>query len=339
MRRTAILATLLAAACLLPLCACDTTSQDAPEAQQSSSEQIEILDKTGEETEPEQEPNAENAPEAQTDPEPEPEAEPEPEPEPELEPFDTTAPVTTATSAGGVTVTAPDGFLDTLAFKSVEEEILALTESGYHVGVVMRDLATGNEITYNTDERLYPASSIKATFCASVCEKNGGSAGMASTMERCLVDSSNEDFEALINTFGLSVHSSWLQAHGATAAAQDAAWWYYPEISAGELASAWQEIYRYGTSGEAGAGELTGYLARTNSSPIGNLLREKCAVWSKPGWFPDNGELVATNDAGVVFSESGPYVMVIMTTMSSNLDGLLPLIEALDTAHATMCGA
>ena len=93
-----------------------------------------------------------------------------------------------------------------------------------------------------------------------------------------------------------------------------------------------------GTSGEAGGAELAGYLARTNYTPAGALLRDECEVWAKPGWFPDNGELVATNDAGVVFSESGPYVFAVMTDMSANLDGLTPLIDALDAAHDVMCG-
>lgn len=325
MRRTHIIAVLLAAMCLLPICACSQEPKAAPEEQDAP--RVEVYDRTADEPEPEPEPEVE------------PEPEPEVEPEPEEPPFDTTAPVTTTTSQSGVSVTAPEGFLDTLAFAEVDAQIAALTEDGYHVGVVMRDLTTGNEIAYNTGERLYPASSIKASFCAMVCENNGGAGSMSATVEDCLVNSSNEAFETLINTYGLYAHAAWLQAHGAPEAAEDADYWYYPNISAGELAAVWEEIYRYGTSGEAGGDELAGYLARTNSSPIGELLREKCDVWSKPGWFPDNGELVATNDAGVVFSESGPYVMVIMTTMSSNLDGLLPLIDALDAAHATMCGA
>ena len=343
MRRTVILAPLLAAACLLPLCACGETSQNTPNPQQqNASEQVEVLDRAGEkddeseaeaEDEPTQEPDAENAPEAEADPEP------EPEPEPADANFDATAPVVTSTSESGISVTAPNAFLATSAFAQVEDKISALVASGYHVGVVMRDLTTGNQITYNTDERLYPASSIKAPYCAMVCETNGGSGAMSQTMENCLVNSSNEDYEALINAYGMPAFGAWIAEHGAPEASADGSIWWYPEISAGELAALWEEIYRYGTSGEAGGAELAGYLARTESSPIGDTLRETCEVWSKPGWFPDNGELVATNDAGVVFSESGTYVMVIMTSMSSNLDGLVPLVEALDNAHSVMCRA
>ena len=78
----------------------------------------------------------------------------------------------------------------------------------------------------------------------------------------------------------------------------------------------------------------------TNSSPIGAELRDTCEVWSKPGWFPlDDNNIPATNDAGVVFSDTGAYVLVIMTDISSDLDALRPLVRALDAAHETMCGS
>lgn len=265
-------------------------------------------------------------------------AEPESEPQPAEPAFDASAPVVSETSPSGVSVTAPEGFLSTDAFARVETEISALTSAGHHVDVVLYDLSTGSSVIYNADERLYPASSIKALYSAMVCETSGGSGGMADVMERCLVDSSNEDYEALIDAYGMTAFGAWLRAHDAVEAADDGSVWYYPYISAGELASCWREIYRYGTSGEAGGAELSGYLARTNYTPMGALLRGECEVWAKPGWFPDNGELVATNDAGVVFSESGPYVFVVMTDLSADLDGLTPLLAALDEAHEVMCG-
>ena len=276
-----------------------------------------------------------------TDPVAEPAAEPEPAPEPEPTEAEllTDAPVVSATSESDVSVTAPDGFLATEAFAQLDAEIAALRNQGYSVGVSLVDLQTGRSISYNADERLYPASSIKALYCAMVCETSGGSGGMADVMERCLVDSSNEDYEALIGAYGMPAFGAWLGAHGATEAAYDGSIWYYPDISADELAACWQEIYRFGTSDEAGGAELAGYLARTNYTPAGALLRDECEVWAKPGWFPDNGELVATNDAGVVFSESGPYVFVVMTDLSADLDGLTPLLAALDEAHDVMCGS
>ena len=265
---------------------------------------------------------------------------PAPEPEPPAEPepaFDASAPDVTAAGATGLTATAPEGFLATRAFAQVETEIQALTDRGVSVGLSLTDLECGRSLAYNADERFYPASSIKALYCTMVCETQGGPGTLAGQMEQCLVNSSNEDYEALIDTYGMRAFGSWLAAHGAPTAAADGSYYYYPWISAGELATAWQEIYRYGTSGEAGSAELVSYLSCTSTTPTAELLRETCDVWSKAGWFPATEDgLDASVDAGVVFAESGTYVLAVMTDMSSNLEGLKPLIGALDAAHATL---
>ena len=72
-------------------------------------------------------------------------------------------------------------------------------------------------------------------------------------------------------------------------------------------------------------------LAATNYTALGALLRDECEVWAKPGWYP-------TDDAGVVFSDCGTYVIVVMTDMNSDLRGLLPLVDALNAAHGALCG-
>lgn len=249
------------------------------------------------------------------------------------------ASVTTVTTPAGVTATAPEGFVDTPSCERLDQAVLDVEGKGYKLGFVLVDLETGRSLSRNADERLYPASSIKAAYCAMVMEGNGGAGGMSATVEDCLVNSSNDAFHALIDTYGLSSYGSWLQAHGAPAAGGDAYVYYYPWISANELASVWEEIWRFGTSGQPGGAELAGYLARTNHTPMGGLLRGSYEVWSKPGWYPDDGTgLSATNDAGVVFSDCGPYVLVVMTDAPEDFDALLPLIDALNAAHGKMCG-
>lgn len=79
-------------------------------------------------------------------------------------------------------------------------------------------------------------------------------------------------------------------------------------------------------------------LAATNYTALGALLRDECEVWAKPGWYPtDEYDLTSTNDAGVVFSDCGTYVIVVMTDMNSDLRGLLPLVDALNAAHGALC--
>ena len=249
------------------------------------------------------------------------------------------APVFTTTTESGITVTAPDAFLENEAMSQVQDEISLIEGRGNTVCVVLLDLNTRRGISYNTDALMYPASSIKASYCAWIFESHSGAAGMSGTVADCLINSSNDAYHAVLGTFGLSSYAAWLSSHGAARAAETAGYRYYPMTTAGELAIIWEEIYRYGTSGEAGAEELTGYLAQTNRSPIGEELRDTCDVWSKPGWYPADGNgLQSSNDAGIVFSETGPYVMVIMSDISSDLESLKPLIRALSAAHETMCG-
>lgn len=40
----------------------------------------------------------------------------------------------------------------------------------------------------------------------------------------------------------------------------------------------------------------------------------------------------------MVFADEGDYVLVILTDIGDNTDALIPLVEALDASHASMCG-
>lgn len=249
------------------------------------------------------------------------------------------APVHTTTDETGLTVTAPDAFLDRAELADVREQIAALEDRGCTVCVALVDLESRRGLWYNADTLMYPASSIKASYCTWIYETNGGAGSLSGTVANCLINSDNDAYHTLLDAYGLSAYASWLTANGAPEAAKKGGVYYYPDTTANELAAIWEEIYRYGTSGEAGADELAGYLAQTNHSPIGAQLRGTCEVWSKPGWYPADGSgLESSNDAGVVFSDTGDYVMVIMTDLSSDLDALTPLVDALDAAHAAMCG-
>lgn len=314
----AALQTLAGVACAALLASCATQAPAATTAEDEPAAQlVQVEDRAAEE-----EPAAEEA-DAAT----------------EEASFDASAPVTEETTALGVSLTAPEGFSATPEYAAVEAEISSLVNAGYSVSVRMVDLETGRGLSYNADVERYPASAIKALFCAATCEANGGSAGMGKTMANCLINSSNDAYELLIDTFGLTSFAQWLGAHGAPNAVDEAWTHFYPHISASELAAAWTEIWRYGTSGEPGADELVSYLSQTVSTPMGQLLRGEHEVWSKAGWYPaDENNLTSTNDAGVVISDDGAYVLVVMTDLSADLEGLKPLISALDAAHDVMCG-
>lgn len=243
------------------------------------------------------------------------------------------------TTEDGLEVTAPEAFFEGDELGGVQAALDELEADGSNVAFVMLDLASGRGIRYNDQMRFYSASSIKVAVCTMIFEEYGSGAGYSGTIENALVWSSNDDFSLLVNTFGFQSVSDWLTAAGAPDAAVDASEHLYVDISATELANVWQEVWRFGTSGEAGSEELGSYLAQTDHSPIGQTLRERYEVWSKPGWYPDDSYgLSASNDAGIVFSDTGDYVLVILSDIGDNTDALVPLVEALDAAHASMCG-
>lgn len=245
----------------------------------------------------------------------------------------------TETTGDGLEVTEPEAFLEGDELDAVQAALDELEADGSNVAFVMQDLESGRGIRYNDEMRFYSASSIKVAVCTMIFEENGSGAGYSGAISNALTWSSNDDFSVLVNTFGFQNVSNWLAEHGAPDASEDAAQHLYVDISATEMANIWEEVWRFGTSGEAGSEELTGYLAQTDHSPIGQALRDTCEVWSKPGWYPDDSyNLSASNDAGIVFSDEGDYVLVVLSDIGDNTDALIPLIEALDAAHASMCG-
>lgn len=149
--------------------------------------------------------------------------------------------VGTTVTESGLSVTGPTEFLETEAYAYLEEQIAELEEQDVTLGIVVRDLESGYELAYNADEALYPASAIKAAYCAMVCEEFGGAGELAGALESCLVNSSNEAYTALREAFGLEAFGAWLEEVGAEEASVQALEYGYPDISANELAAVWEE--------------------------------------------------------------------------------------------------
>ena len=149
--------------------------------------------------------------------------------------------VETTVTESGLSVTGPTEFLETEAYAYLEEQIAELEERDVTLGIVVRDPESGYELAYNADEALYPASAIKAAYCAMVCEEFGGAGELAGALEDCLVNSSNEAYTALREAFGLEAFGAWLEEVGAEGASVQALEYGYPDISANELAAVWEE--------------------------------------------------------------------------------------------------
>ena len=256
-----------------------------------------------------------------------------------LETGDKAKVVKTKTSQG-VQLNAPEGFDKTPTCENLDAAVKTFRDKGYKLGFVMIDLKTGRSVTYDADRKLYPASCVKAIYCTAIAEANKGFGGSASTAQDCIVNSSNDAYHSLISSYGLPTYASWLEAHGAKEAGSVAYVHFYPDMTANELANSWRGIYDFCKSGKPGASQLAKWLGSSNHTPLGGLLRPGgTKVWAKPGWYPADGSgKVATNDAGIVFSDCGDYLCVVMSDASEDFDSLFPVIDAINAAHGKMCG-
>lgn len=247
--------------------------------------------------------------------------------------------IVTVETDSGITVTGLEEFLASDELAGVEREIEGIEEAGYEVGIALVDLETGMSITYNEGATFYSASTIKAAYCAMIYETYGDAGALSSTVESCLEWSDNESYSALADAFGTEAFVEWLSDAGATLTSEEAETARYPYTTPAELAAVWEEIYLYGTSGFEGADELSGYLSQTQYGALAELLRDSYEVWSKAGWYPDDEyDIPTTNEAGVVFSDCGPYVVVVMTTLGSDFMPLYTIVDALNAAHGALCG-
>ena len=245
--------------------------------------------------------------------------------------------VTFSTEAG-LEVSGPTSLRGSDEVAALERALAGLEAGGHDAGLVLLDLRTGRRAEYGADTQRYPASCAKALFCCALVQRDGWTQEAAPTIESCLVDSSNEAYEALVSPAGgCSLLSAWLGEAGAPEAAENARAHWYPYMSARELAAAWQSVCGFVASDRPGATELARTLARTGFSPIASALRDECAVLSKPGWYPaDETGLASSNDAGIVVAESGPYVLVVMSDRGADLDSLIPVVSAADALHEAM---
>lgn len=162
--------------------------------------------------------------------------------------------------------------------------------------------------------------------------------GSSETVQNCLVYSDNEAYESLRNSYGSTFMYDWLVAAGFSE--EDAQALYgrgYADITPNQLAAMWLHAYDYLTSGSANALQLQEYLEVSENSCIHALTTDTYTAWTKPGWYPSS-DLAATNDAGIVQSDSGTYVVAIMSNAPQDFAALIPVVDAVNMAHGELTG-
>ena len=228
-------------------------------------------------------------------------------------------------------ITATDCTFSDETAAAILTGIQLLTARDYDVGFVLTDLATGKTISYNADTAFYSASTIKGPYVVGVLNRSPEAAkSFWGTIQEILVNSSNDDYYRLRNTYGKTPMVEWCEAAGVdTAVADD----YYPAITAAQLCSLWVQNYEYFTTAENGS-TVASWFQKPDKSPIHSVLGSKYTTQTKAGWIEGTTDYYqAASDAGIVYADSGTYAVAILSNGRANLSLLNTLVEALDMAH------
>lgn len=211
----------------------------------------------------------------------------------------------------------------------------AMDDLNYGYSFIMLDINTGRGISYNLDEIYYTASSIKEPWAASFCCLDQETAqGWENTMISMLENSDNDAYAVLNDTYHRTYIQQWCEQIGVDPAPFA---WKYPHVNVRQMAALWMRMYQYFEEDEYGA-IVGSWMENPNLSVIHSEVGDLYTTRSKAGWYVDAEDpyRTCTVDAGIVYADNGPYIVVIMTHVPSSMDYLIPLMQAMEAAHQDM---
>lgn len=242
-----------------------------------------------------------------------------------------------------ITDTIPEGdFISTVGGYLPSDEVLteideALEQLASHYsscGFILIDVNTGRGIAYNVERKYYSASSIKAPYAASLCYYIPSTfVDYERTLYNLLVFSDNDAFATLFNRYHREYIQRWAEeAHVPV----ESVTYKYPKITTRDMFKLWIRNYQYFNDGPDGE-----YLASLMREPEYSLIHSEFdgiyVTESKAGWMVDEDPgHTTTIDCGVIHTPTGPYILVIESTVPRDIEPLRPLLRALDHAHSEM---
>lgn len=252
--------------------------------------------------------------------------------------------------AGTVDFFGRDSFAGSEAFARLGELVRKMEDDDYTVGIALSDIEGDVNLYYEPDAQVYSASAIKGPYVIFAAEKlidTGKSGEMRRSIIPCITRSDNDAYSAIrASTRKMGwldyVREAGIDTEGREANFDD---YSYSRMSARDFELLWHRGYPYLAAGEGAAEWIAPLFEDTRSSSIHAVLGSRYKVWSKAGWYDgaesyskDPSETSATNDAGVVFSETGPYVLSVVTDLPIDFDRLCELVDAADMCHAELSG-
>ena len=222
-----------------------------------------------------------------------------------------------------------EGALDSLC------SAMAALNARCEYGFLLIDISTGEGIAYNIDRRFYGASTIKGPFVASLaCYVPDQVPALQNLMTNTVIYSDNDAYDTLNHTYGAQYLRQWAMECGVDPARVSHR---YAAFTVRELGELWYRNYEFFESGEYGR-QIGSWYETPNYSLIHEALGDLYVTRSKGGWYAMEGrpELSAAADAGIVYSDNGPYLVVVMSNNPGSFTSLMPLMQALDDVHSLM---
>ena len=231
------------------------------------------------------------------------------------------------TGVGGYTPSA-----ETL--NEINEALDSISSRGWSVGFLVIDMQSNLGIVYNLDQEFYTASSIKGPFATSLAMYNPeAAANREYTIVNMLVNSDNDAYTSLNDSYRRTYIQQFCEECGVDPAL---CVYKYPTITTRDLGLMWIYSYYYFDQDEFSQ-TVGSWFETPYYSLIHSELGEMYTTRSKAGWVADdNPKHTTTVDAGIVYSDHGDYVVVIMSRVPSSIEPLRPLMQALNRAHDEM---
>lgn len=215
---------------------------------------------------------------------------------------------------------------------SLQAGVNNLTGRGYTTGFIMVDMDSGKGISYNPDQIIYSASTIKGLYVASLCAENPDAARSHEQLIHSILEySDNQAYASLRSMCGSAYISDWCNKAGVRSAI---AYGNYTSYSARELCKLWLQNDTFFNSGDWGS-TVGSWYERPVVSPIHSELGGKYTTRTKAGWLYVTPSRSA-NDAGIVYANNHRYVVSIMSNAPGTHELLQPLVSAIDEAHNRM---
>ena len=243
--------------------------------------------------------------------------------------------------------------LDQQSLDALNNQINTIRNAGYSLSFVVTDLATGNTLAYRPNSPRYTASAIKgpvvlSDFAEGAIDPANTPANVAQLVEQTITMSNNDTYASLVTQFGMTPLNNWVSGVNLDGEIGPTK---YMWLSAGDFAKMWVLGYDYlfGTDAMNSAPNsnypafknaalndqnkqwFSQYYTYTENSFINQALDN--TVYTKAGWINNDENFYAQNDAGIVKSDTGDYVVAVLSSAYGEYDMLSSLVKQLATIH------